>query len=672
MKLKELFITIHSIIIVLLVILGVVVFLMYKNHLKLEQSNKIRYQSFVIADELKHSSDDLTRFCRTYVLTGDSIWEKRYWEVLDIRNGIKPRPDGRAIALQDSMKKLGFTRAEFDKLKVAQKNSNDLVWTERVAFNAMKGLFDDGTGHFTVRGDPDPEMARRIMFDKKYHDDKASIMNPIADFFAMLDQRTQNTVKKHSAISNMYLGIIMGLILIIATISISSFFIIKNKIIRQLEALKIAKKQIEENEEQLKEQNKQLDREVEKRTEELIAQNKELAALNEEYKKQNEELVVAKAKADESNRLKTEFLNNMSHEIRTPMNGILGFSRFIDEPDLSAKRRAQYIKIIQNSCNQLLRIVNDILEISQLGTKQIRPYSNTVCLNDLLLEQFSLFDMKAKENKTPLYLKKGLPDSESMIVTDESKLYKILYNLLENALKFTNEGYIELGYDLKDDKIQIYVKDTGIGINSENFKTIFERFSQEEKEVSSKSGGLGLGLSIARENAILIGGDITLESVKGKGSTFYLTIPYTPARTLIKSKVKKDEPEEEKLSVLIAEDEETNYLYLETLMSELYQTNCKILHARNGHEAFEICKTDPNISLVLMDIKMPVMNGLEATRLIKKIRPDLPVVAQTAYSSIEDRAKALSVGCNDFISKPISLEMLKTMTDKYVTVSEQG
>lgn len=254
-----------------------------------------------------------------------------------------------------------------------------------------------------------------------------------------------------------------------------------------------------------------------------------------------EKLKKAKRKAEESDLLKIEFIQNIAHEIRTPMNGILGFSELQCLPDLTDEKRARFAEIIQTSGHQLLQIIDDILEISRLEKKEIKAIEELVNLNDFFLNLFSIFNIKAKENEILLSLKKGLSDRQSVILTDEKLLNRVLHNLLNNALKYTVKGFIELGYQLKNSEIEIYVKDTGIGIDPEKHEMIFLRFSQAEKELSKKSGGLGLGLSIAAENIKLLGGNIRLESQKGIGSTFFITIPYKPVYTNNKVNKKEDD-----------------------------------------------------------------------------------------------------------------------------------
>jgi PAS domain S-box-containing protein len=386
--------------------------------------------------------------------------------------------------------------------------------------------------------------------------------------------------------------------------------------------------------------------------------------------KQTVELLKANEKAEESIRLKTEFLNNMSHEVRTPMNAILGFSQFLSDKNLSPEKRNHFVNIIQKSGNQLLRVIDDILEISQLETKQIKVLEKPVCLNDFLMELFSTFDIKAKENQNSLYVEKNLSDKESTIYTDRSKLHKILCNLLENALKFTKKGSIYFGYKLVKNKIELFVKDTGCGINLEHQKIIFERFLQLNNKTTDNPEGLGLGLSIAKENAELLGGIISVESVKSKGSTFKVSIPYKPVNIIskpehIKEHIKETKPEN---VILIVEDEEVNYLFIEILVTKIFNSNCKILHARDGLEAVNLCKNNEAINLVLMDINMPIMNGYEATKQIRAFNKDIPIIAQTAYSITGDKEKARLAGCNNFITKPISFDTLQRVIKSYLII----
>lgn len=395
-----------------------------------------------------------------------------------------------------------------------------------------------------------------------------------------------------------------------------------------------------------------------------------ISQLEFENKKQRNELIKAKEKAEESDRLKTEFINNMSHEIRTPMNAILGFTEFLKTPDLSKSKQMNYISIIQNSGNQLLRIIDDILEISRLGTNQIKIIETEINLNDMLMQHFSFFDIKAKENKTPLYLHKGLDDENSIILSDELKLNKIISNLLENALKFTHYGYIEFGYTLNKEQsaIEIFVKDTGIGIKPESKEIIFKRFSQEEKGLTRKVGGLGLGLSIAKENAELLGGEISFVSEKGQGTTFFVKIPYKTLNT--KNEDENQTNDKNYPQILIVEDEEANYLFLETILYNKFNQKLNILHAKNGKDAVDICLSNDFSPLIFMDLKMPVMNGFEATKLIKKINPSLKIIAQTAYSTQADKNKAIDAGCDYVISKPINVNELSSIIDNCLNVKK--
>lgn len=386
-------------------------------------------------------------------------------------------------------------------------------------------------------------------------------------------------------------------------------------------------------------------------------------------RQRTKELRIAKENAEESDRLKTNFIRNISHEIRTPMNGIIGFSKFLDKPDLTEVEQREYSQIIINSGKQLMSIIEDILEISKLKAKQVKLYPEKTDLEVVLNNLYSVYSSKAKEKQLDFTIEGKLP-SGALIYIDKKKLNKILRNLIDNAIKFTNKGKVELTYEVKNSLLFIKVRDTGIGIHPRDQQEIFDSFSQSEIEISKNHGGLGLGLTIAKENTTLLGGHLAMESQLNKGTTFVLSIPYNPIKD---EQLKKKEIEQkpnpntspDKHIVLIAEDGEVNFLFLKMVLTKLPDYNFIIHRAQNGQEAVEICKANDSIDLVLMDIKMPVMDGYEATSQIKKLRPELPIIAQTAYSTEEDIERALASGCDDFVSKPVDSEILKPKLLKF-------
>ena len=374
-----------------------------------------------------------------------------------------------------------------------------------------------------------------------------------------------------------------------------------------------------------------------------------------ERKRAEMELIEAKEKAEESDRLKTAFLNNVSHEIRTPMNAIVGFSQFLEDPQLSHEKRKQYTGIITQSSDQLLAIIDDIISIASIEAGQEKIKENEININlicELLKKQFF---QKANDKNVTLRLKTTLADDDATFITDATKLTQIITNLVGNALKFTQQGSVNFGYTLKNSQLEFFVEDSGIGIPPDMHEIIFNRFRQVETTAKRNFGGSGLGLSISKSYVEMLGGKMWLTSELGKGSVFYFTIPYKK----VNQEKLPDIPSIKDLrfefkTLLIAEDENSNFLLLEELFSEM---DINIIRAVNGIEAVELCKSNPHIDLVLMDLKMPEMDGYEATIKIKEFKPDLCIIAQTAYSTEADRNKALACGCSDFISKPINKEL---------------
>ena len=377
----------------------------------------------------------------------------------------------------------------------------------------------------------------------------------------------------------------------------------------------------------------------------------------------------AEQKAIDSDRLKTAFLQNISHEIRTPMNSIVGFSDLLKDKKTSDIERTEYLELIGKSSEQLLNIVNEVLDISLIETGNTSVAKKRVNLNNLINEIYSLYEPLIKGDISFSSVK-GLSDPLSLILTDAYKVRQTLNNLINNAIKFTDYGQIKFGYNLVNNELEFFVEDTGIGINPDFHLEIFDRFHKVGPENIKIYEGVGLGLAICKGNIDLLKGRIWLESEAGKGSKFFFTIPYEPVWEDETIKIKKTESVKniDELRILVAEDDEINYLYIKEIFRE---TGAGLIRAVNGKEAVEICLNNNNIDIVLIDIKMPVMNGYEAIKRIREFRPNLSIIAQTAFALSNEMLKAFNAGCNDYISKPFKKEQLLAMVSKYKPSDKQ-
>jgi PAS domain S-box-containing protein len=387
-----------------------------------------------------------------------------------------------------------------------------------------------------------------------------------------------------------------------------------------------------------------------------------------EQKDREIRLEEALEKAMESDRLKSTFLTNMSHEIRTPMNGILGFAELLKEPNLTSDDQQDFIQTIQISGARMLNTINSIVDISKIESGLINVDIKETNINEKIEFTYKFFKPEVEIKELQFLFKNGLPTNEANIKTDNEKVYGILTNLVRNAIKFTYEGSIEFGYEKKGEYLEFYVKDTGIGIPKKQQKFIFERFRQGSESNNRGYEGSGLGLSIAKSYIDMLGGKIWVESEEGLGTTFYFTIPYDTvseekAEIIDSGSTEHKEVGIKNLKILIVEDDEISYSLLSKTLQKISK---KVLHAITGVEAVEACRNNPDLDLVLMDIRMPRMDGNEATRHIRKFNKEVIIIAQSAYAFADDKEKAIEAGCDDYISKPINSNLLIALILKYI------
>jgi len=385
-------------------------------------------------------------------------------------------------------------------------------------------------------------------------------------------------------------------------------------------------------------------------------------------KETEDELKLALDKANESNLLKSSFLANMSHEIRTPMNAILGFTELILKDDLSKEKRMQFGEIVENNSKLLLSLINDIIDISKIESGQLEIVQEEFDLNKQLQEIYRTFENQV--TKKSLEFRLGIDEElkDQIVNSDSFRIQQIFTNLLTNAIKFTDKGYIEMGAVLKFPYIEFYVKDTGEGISDDEKEVIFERFMQSKKQdVKKVQKGTGLGLAISKALAMKLGGEIGVVSNKEKGVTFFFTIPHRHLTSMESLNQTGDiisfNGDWSKFTILVAEDEDFNTILFEEIFRP---AKANLIYAKTGEEAVDLIKMRSDIDLVLMDIKMPGFGGLEATKEIRKFNKKIPIIAQTAYAMVGDKDTAIKAGCNDYIAKPFKPEEIIALAGKYI------
>lgn len=369
------------------------------------------------------------------------------------------------------------------------------------------------------------------------------------------------------------------------------------------------------------------------------------------------------------NNLKSTFLANMSHEIRTPLNSIIGFTELLLEDDNTNEEENLYKKMISTSGRSLMQLIDDIIDISKIESGQLKITKAKFELNSFLDEIFTYFNQEKQVRELShinLILSKSCKDNDLFIFTDQTRLQQVLSNLITNSMKFTDKGSIEFGYHItNNEQLQFYVKDTGTGIGKEASLGIFERFVQDKLTLQRNSKGSGLGLAISKSIIKLLNGDIWLDTEKGYGTTVYFTIPIDDINTeKVHNKLDQEIPDYSNRKILIVDDIEPNIVFFNSLFKH---TRAKILIARSGREAIELCKKDNTISIVLMDIMMPGLNGYETTKAIKLLQPDLPIIMQTAFDSGDAYQRSYNAGADEFITKPIESQKIFNLIDRNIS-----
>ena len=687
MKLKSLFILLFVLNVTFLFVVGIVISNYQKATVELEDAYELQYKSLLLAQELRQSSDDLTRMARTYVITGNPMFEEQFNMVLDIRNGVisrpvryhgifwdfltlqgaKPKLDGQTISLRELMKQSNFTQDELNMLLSSQNESDYLTNLETKAMYAVKGIFQDKNGEYTIKGEPNFKLAREIMHSDEYHEAKIKIMKPLDEFYRSFEKRTKKRVTQAKTYVKKLEFYVNVAVLFSTIMLVVSFFVILFRIIYSIQSLRNIMTDLSNNNTDVEIPKTLYDDEISDmlKSVEVFKENTKTLITREH------QLEVAVNEAKSANHAKSAFLARMSHELRTPLNAILGFTSIINKSTNINNKEKENLNIIFKSANYLLSLINEILELSKIEARKIEIKKVDFSLDNMINEVKSIIAQRASSKACEFIINKS-SDLPNFIRTDEQRLKQILINLLSNSVKFSNKGLIRLEIYSRMNKLFFEVHDTGIGIDKKNLELIFKPFEQIETKNYNKNG-TGLGLSITKELVTLLGGSIYVKSKVGDGSSFYFSVEFENSNKEleINENLKKEVDEIYNITsrnydykILVVDDILENREYLSQLF-EYY--GFKTIKAKDGFDAIEKFENE-KVDLIIMDTLMPNLNGFEAIKQIRKKDLNIPIITISANVFEEDKKESLKVGANGFLEKPVDEKKLFSLIGKFLDV----